>query len=57
MGRRLVWKESKEGLVKKIISGNYQQSMILNLSELNTDIYSVLVFDGKLWLSVSLLKQ
>jgi len=57
MGRRLVWKEIKEGLVKKIISGNYQQSMILNLSELNTDIYSVLVFDGKLWLSASLLKQ
>jgi len=47
----------KMGQFKKLIQGDNSSKMSINLSELPADIYTVFVYDGKLWLSAKIIKR
>jgi len=39
------------GQIKRTMNGNQMDRMIINLSNLSPDIYTILVFDGREWMS------
>ena len=41
----------KMGQIKRTMNGNQMDRMIINLSNLSPDIYTILVFDGREWMS------
>ena len=47
----------KIGQIKKVINGNQLDKMIIDLYGLQTDIYTILVFDGKEWMSKQINKN
>jgi hypothetical protein len=47
----------KMGQIKKLIAGNKQSSMTINISQLPIDIYMVMAYDGKQWRTAQLMKK
>jgi hypothetical protein len=47
----------KMGQIKKQISGNLSDKMNIDISELPADIYSILVYDGSIWVSKQIIKN
>jgi hypothetical protein len=47
----------KMGQIKKQINGNSSDRMTINIADLPSDIYTILVYDGKAWLSTQVVKN
>ena len=47
----------KMGHIKKTLNGNGFDEMTIDLSSLPTDIYTILVFNGKEWISKQINKN
>jgi lysyl endopeptidase len=48
---------NKEGEIKKTIKGNNLAKMKIDISELPADIYNIIIFDGKTWISKQIVKN
>lgn len=47
----------KMGQIKRTFNGNGFDEMIIDLSSLPTDIYTILIFNGKQWISKQINKN
>jgi hypothetical protein len=47
----------KTGNIQKMITGNQLTSMTINISDLQNDYYTIMVFDGVKWFASHFLKR